>query len=145
MFRAAAHEKEDLLKTRKTRRPCTYSVTLKLKNESKRKEGISMTNANPGTRVEPTAKRMAIAFAVLGLLVLSGCASSEPPPAAQQAALAQTELHFDLGKCQQLGAGLYKCPAADKPVCSPEYTGQGECVRIGPKGSVFVQSQTIGN
>ncbi len=104
-----------------------------------------MTDSNTGTRVEHTAKRIAIAFAVLGLLLLCGCSSSEPQPASQQAALAQTELHFDLSKCQQLGAGLYKCPAADKPVCSPDYTGQGECVRIGPKGSVFVQSQTIGN
>ncbi len=104
-----------------------------------------MADRNSRTRVEHLAKRMAITLAVLGLLVLSGCASSEPPPASQQAALAQTELHFDLSKCQQLGAGLYKCPAADKPVCSPDYTGQGECVRIGPKGSVFVQSQTIGD
>jgi hypothetical protein len=35
---------------------------------------------------------------------------------------------------------LYKCPAADKPICNPDYNGQAECVRIGPKGSVFVQS-----
>lgn len=104
-----------------------------------------MVDRESGTRVEHLGKRMAMTLAVLGLLVLAGCASSEPPPAAQQAALAQTELHFDLTKCQQLGAGLYKCPAADKPVCSPDYTGQGECVRIGPKGSVFVQSQTIGD
>jgi hypothetical protein len=79
------------------------------------------------------------AIAVLGLLALGGCSSSEPPPA-QQAALAKTELHFDLNKCEDLGAGLYKCPASDKPICSPDYNGQVECVRIGPKGSVFVQS-----
>lgn len=104
-----------------------------------------MVDRDSETRVEHLAKRMAITLAVLGLLTFGGCASSEPAPASQQAALAQTELHFDLSKCQELGAGLYKCPAADKPVCSPDYTGQGECVRIGPKGSVFVQSQTIGN
>lgn len=104
-----------------------------------------MADRDSGSRAEQLGKRMAITLAVLGLLVLCGCASSEPPPAPQQAALAQTELHFDLSKCQPLGAGLYKCPAMDKPVCSPDYTGQGECVRIGPKGSVFVQSETIGN
>lgn len=104
-----------------------------------------MVSRNSTNKVELIAKRIAVSFAVLGLLVFGGCASSEPPPASQQTALAQTELHFDLSKCQQLGAGLYKCPAADKPVCSPDYNGQGECVRIGPKGSVFIQNQTIGN
>jgi hypothetical protein len=53
--------------------------------------------------------------------------------------LAKTELHFNLGECQQLEPNLYKCPAADRPICNPDYNGQTECVRIGPKGSVFVQ------
>ena len=78
-------------------------------------------------------------IAVLGFVALGGCSSSEPS-AAQQAALAKTELHFDLNKCEDLGAGLYKCPASDKPICNPDYNGQVECVRIGPKGSVFVQT-----
>jgi hypothetical protein len=84
-------------------------------------------------------KQMFFAIAVLGLLAIGGCSSSEPS-AATQARLAKTELHFDLNKCEDLGAGLYKCPASDKPICSPNYNGQVECVRIGPKGSVFVQS-----
>jgi len=104
-----------------------------------------MINGNSGTRVEQIAQRMAVGLALLGLVVFSGCGASEPPPASQQAALARTELHFDLSQCQQLGAGLYKCPAADKPICSPDYNGQTECVRIGAKGGVFVQSDTIGN
>jgi len=85
------------------------------------------------------AKEMFSAITVLGFLALAGCSSSEPPPA-QQAALAKTELHFDINKCEDLGAGLYKCPASDKPICNPDYNGNVECVRIGPKGSVFVQS-----
>jgi hypothetical protein len=97
--------------------------------------------ANRHSETGRIAKGMISAIAVLGLLALGGCSSSEPPPA-QQAALAKTELHFDLNKCQELGAGLYKCPAADKPICSPDYAGQVECVRIGPKGSVFVESGT---
>jgi hypothetical protein len=89
------------------------------------------------------AKQLFLAISVLGLLALGGCSSSSTEPsAAQQAALAKTELHFDLNKCQDLGAGLYKCPASDKPICSPDYNGQVECVRTGPKGSVFVQSPT---
>jgi predicted component of type VI protein secretion system len=85
------------------------------------------------------AKRMFLSIAVLGLLTLGGCSSSEPS-AAQQASLAKTELHFDINKCEQIEPGLFKCPAADKPICNPDYNGQAECVRIGPKGSVFVQS-----
>jgi len=85
-------------------------------------------------------KRLLLAIAVLGLLTLGGCSSSSEPSQAQQAALAKTELHFDLNKCEDLGAGLYKCPASDKPICNPDYNGQVECVRIGPKGGVFVQS-----
>jgi hypothetical protein len=88
------------------------------------------------------AKRMFLAIAALGLLALGGCSSSAEPSSAQQASLAKTELHFDLNKCQDLGAGLYKCPASDKPICNPDYNGTVECVRIGPKGGVFVESPT---
>ena len=92
-----------------------------------------------GAKASQSQKLMFLAMAMLGMLALGGCSSSEPSPA-KQAALAQTELHFDLNQCQDLGAGLYKCPASDKPICSPDYNGQVECVRTGPKGSVFVQS-----
>jgi hypothetical protein len=88
--------------------------------------------------VERMMKGAIPAVAVVGLLAIGGCSSSDPS-AAQQAALAKTELHFDINSCQEIGPGLYKCPAADKPICSPDYNGQAECVRIGPKGSVFVQ------
>jgi hypothetical protein len=85
-------------------------------------------------------KRSALSIAVLGLLALAGCSSYSEPSAAEQKALAKTELHFDINACQQIEPGLFKCPAADKPICNPDYNGQAECVRIGPKGSVFVQS-----
>jgi predicted component of type VI protein secretion system len=98
-----------------------------------------MVSQNSEDKAERLLKRMFVAIALLGLLALGGCSSSEPPPA-QQAALAKTELHFDLNTCQQIEPGLYKCPAADKAICNPDYNGQAECVRIGPKGSVFVQS-----
>jgi len=98
-----------------------------------------MVNRNSGAKAKQTAKRMVLAIAALGLLALGGCSSSEPPPA-EQAAMAKTELHFDLNKCEPISPGLYKCPASDKAICNPDYNGQVECVRIGPKGSVFVQS-----
>jgi predicted component of type VI protein secretion system len=98
-----------------------------------------MVNQNSGAKAKQMAKRMISAIAVLGLLALGGCSSSEPS-AATQAGLAKTELHFDINSCQPIEPGLYKCPAADKPICNPDYNGQAECVRIGPKGSVFVQS-----
>ncbi len=100
-----------------------------------------MANRNSGSKADRIAKRAISAIAVLGLLAIGGCSSSEPPPA-QQAALAKTELHFDLNKCQSIEPGLYKCPASDKAICNPDYNGQAECVRIGPKGSVFVESGT---
>jgi len=98
-----------------------------------------MVSRNSGVRAEQMAKRMFSAIVVLALLALLGCSTSEPS-AATQAGLAKVELHFDLNQCQDLGAGLYECPASDKPICNPDYNGQVECVRIGPKGSVFVQS-----
>ena len=88
-------------------------------------------------------KRTSLGIAVIGLLAFAGCSSSSEPSAATQAALAKTELHFDINKCQQIEPGLFKCPAADKPICNPDYNGQAECVRIGPKGSVFVQSGLV--
>jgi hypothetical protein len=98
-----------------------------------------MSRGKSGSKERNIAKAMALAMALLGLAALGGCSSSEPS-AAQQASLAKTELHFDINKCEPIEPGLYKCPAADKPICSPDYNGQAECVRIGPKGSVFVQS-----
>lgn len=98
-----------------------------------------MLNRISSSNAGALAKRAISSIAVLGLLALAGCSSSEPSTATQ-AGLAKTELHFDINACQQIEPGLYKCPAADKPVCNPDYNGQAECVRIGPKGSVFVQS-----
>jgi hypothetical protein len=98
-----------------------------------------MEDRNTDSNARRIAKITLSTIAVLVLLALGGCSTSEPSPA-QQAALAKTELHFDINACQEIGAGMYKCPAVDKPICSPDYNGQAECVRIGPKGSVFVQS-----
>lgn len=98
-----------------------------------------MLSRNSSSIKEKAVKRSMVAIATAMLLALGG-RSSSTPSTAEQKALANTELHFNLGECQQLDANLYKCPAADKPICNPDYNGQVECIRIGPKGSVFVQS-----
>lgn len=80
----------------------------------------------------------ASAFATLGVLAVGGCSSSPPPPGMKK--LEQVELRFSIDQCQPIDTGIFKCPAIDKPICNPDYNGQVECVRIGPKGSVFVES-----
>ncbi len=88
----------------------------------------------------------------LGMLTLNlaGCAGvaggesttkaaeeGEAPTGAEK----QTALTFDLSKCQPLQAGLYKCPAMDVPICDPSFANPNiQCLRIGHKGSVFVQT-----
>jgi hypothetical protein len=99
-----------------------------------------MLDRNLGPEIKRIAKGTFSAIAVFGLLAVGGCSSSAEPSAATQAAMAKTELHFSIDQCQPIEPGLFKCPAADKPLCNPDYNGQAECVRIGPKGSVFVQS-----
>ena len=77
-------------------------------------------------------------FVSIAAMLFAGCSSSTPP-SAEEAALKKTELRFSLDQCQPIELNLYKCPAIDKPICNPDYNGQYQCVRIGPKGSVFVQ------
>jgi hypothetical protein len=81
---------------------------------------------------------------VLGLVLtlwlpaLGGCSASAPAP--ESAAMKRTELSFNLDQCQPQGAGLFKCPAIDKPVCSADYAGPAvECVRVGKKGNIYVE------
>jgi len=85
-----------------------------------------------GLRIVPAA---ALA-ASLGMLAIGGCSSqnADKPPEQPMA------VNFALDKCQQIEPNLYKCPAVDQPMCTPEFNRTDvNCVRIGPKGSVFVQ------
>jgi hypothetical protein len=85
-----------------------------------------------GLRMVPAA---ALA-ASLGLLALVGCSSqtADQPPANP------VQVNFALDKCQQLDANLYKCPAVDQPICTPQFVRTDvNCIRVGPKGSVFVE------
>ena len=74
--------------------------------------------------------------ASLGMLALGGCSSQD----ADKPTGTPINANFALEKCQQLEANLYKCPAVDQPLCTPEFNRTDvNCVRVGPKGSVFVQ------
>ena len=82
----------------------------------------------------------ALVLASLGLAGLSGCSSSAAPEAT--AAQKSTMMSFDLSKCQQVDAGIFKCPAVDKPVCNPDVARTDvECIRVAKDGSVYVQSR----
>jgi hypothetical protein len=84
-----------------------------------------------GMRVIPAA-----ALAVsLGMLALGGCSSQTADQPSQPPIMA----NFALDKCQPIEPNLYKCPAIDQPLCTPQFQrGDINCVRIGPKGSVFI-------
>ena len=76
--------------------------------------------------------------ASLGMLALGGCSSQDADKPPEHPMMA----NFALEKCQQLEPNLYKCPAVDQPLCTPEFNRTAiNCVRIGPKGSVFIQRQ----
>ena len=72
----------------------------------------------------------------LGMLALGGCSSQNADTPAEK----PMAVNFQLEKCEQIMPNLYKCPATDQPLCTPEFQRTDvSCVRVGPKGSVFVQ------
>jgi len=72
------------------------------------------------------------------MLGLAGCAASTP--AADSGTLQRTELNFSINQCQQQSPGLFKCPAIDKPICSPDYNGTAiECLHTNKNGTIQVQ------
>lgn len=81
-------------------------------------------------------KRAAI-IGAFAMLASAGCSTETQPPTIETGSpLAQA--NFDLRKCDQLEPN----PAVDKPLCTPQFNRDDlNCVRIGPKGSVFVQRQ----
>lgn len=106
-----------------------------------------MAYRNSGSKAARTVEGASYLIAVLGLLALAGCSSSSPPSTSTadvpaHSELATAELHLMLDQCKQLEAGLYKCPAFEKTICEPEYSGDANCVRTGHKGSIFVQSNS---
>jgi hypothetical protein len=86
-----------------------------------------------------TAKAGA-ALALVAMLTFAGCSSQPAETPAQEKAGDYALLNFDLDKCLPIEPNLYKCPAVDKPLCTPEFARTDvECVHTGPKGAVFMQ------
>jgi len=76
--------------------------------------------------------------ATMGMLALGGCSSQDADKPPEH----PIPVNFALEKCQQIMPNLYKCPAIDQQICTPEFIRTDvNCVRVGPKGSVFVQRQ----
>jgi hypothetical protein len=91
-----------------------------------------------GMRPLPAA---ALAASLLGMLAVAGCSSQATGNAPEQPVPAT----FALERCTQIQPNLYKCPALDKPLCTPQYNRSDvNCVRVGPKGSVFVKRGGLG-
>jgi uncharacterized protein YceK len=79
----------------------------------------------------------------LAMLALAGC-STATPPAQPTTGSPVTQANFDLSKCEVIEANLYKCPAVDTPLCTPQFNRDDiNCVHIGNKGSVFIQRQQM--
>lgn len=77
----------------------------------------------------------ALAASLAGMLAIAGCT-----PEATANAPKPVPATFTLARCKQIEPNLFKCPAIDKPLCTPQFNRSDvNCVRIGPKGSVFVQ------
>jgi hypothetical protein len=90
------------------------------------------------SKIRAVGLRIVPAAVLATMLALGGCSSQD----AQQPPANPIQVNFALDKCQPLEANLYKCPAIDQPICTPQFTrADVNCVRIGPKGSVFVQRQ----
>lgn len=86
-------------------------------------------------------KRLAWPASIIALLaiVVGGCSSTPPETAAQKQVLA----NIDVNKCQTVDVNIYRCPAIDKPICTPDYRGPLECVRLGKNGGVYVANPGI--
>lgn len=77
----------------------------------------------------------ALAASLAGMLAIGGCSAGSTANAPAQPVPAT----FTLARCKQLEPNLFKCPAIDKPLCTPQFNRSDvNCVRVGPKGSVFV-------
>ena len=84
------------------------------------------------------ALRVATLVASAAMIALSGCYLFSPSQAEENKL--QTQLHFDLSKCQQTATNVYKCPGVDKSICGAFYSGQQvDCLYLDKDGSVFVE------
>lgn len=103
-------------------------------------DGVSASTLRSwGARVITAA---ALAASLAGMVAIAGCSSEATANAPEQPVPAT----FALARCTMISPGLYKCPAIDKDICTPQYNRSDvNCVRVGPKGSVFVTRGGVAN
>lgn len=78
-------------------------------------------------------------IAAVAMLTFAGCSSQTEVTPAQKAAGDYAEMNFDINKCMPIEPNLFRCPAIDKPLCTTEFSRPDIlCVRVGPKGNVFL-------
>ncbi len=78
-------------------------------------------------------------IAAVAMLTFAGCSSQTEVTPAQKAAGDYAEMNFDINKCMPIEPNLFRCPATDQPLCTAEFSRPDiQCVRIGPKGNVFL-------
>ena len=84
--------------------------------------------------------KISATIAALAMLTLAGCSSQQTEiTPAQKAAGDYAEMNFDINKCMPIEPNLFRCPAIDQPLCTTEFSRPDiQCVRIGPKGNVFL-------
>lgn len=92
------------------------------------------------TRTVNWSRRLALALAgVAGLGFLAGCSSYTAPPALTSGEKRALQ-NFNLGRCQQLEPGLYRCPTSDKVLCTPGFARTDvECVHVDATGVILRQ------
>ena len=73
-----------------------------------------------------------IAAAWVAAILLAGCAN-----VARYAS--NNGEHFNLGRCNMLEPGLFRCPNSEEPLCDPSFarTNQVECIKITSNGELI--------
>ena len=90
--------------------------------------------------LEPSNRFASIVVSAVfvGVLALAGCSTTPLPQETPKQAMVVA--NFDLNKCQELDAGLFRCPAVDKPLCNPDFTRTDvDCLHVGKKGELMLQ------
>lgn len=90
--------------------------------------------------VRRSLAKLNLILLALATLAAAGCSSQVAETPAQQAAGNYEEMNFDLDKCLPIEPNLYRCPAIDQPLCTPDFARTDViCVHVGPKGHVYLQ------
>jgi hypothetical protein len=106
--------------------------------------GEAMHTDSNASRKRGTATRALIAASVIAMfassIMLSACAGQFPKPLPPEtAAEKRAVMNFNLAECEQLEPHLYRCPASDAPLCTPEFARTDfECVRVTKEGVVIM-------